>query len=182
MTRWLIFTICTLFFLRFSWRSLGNPASHGFYRFFVLEGLLGLILRNHPHWFKNPFAPQQLFSWLLLLASIFFVLHSLQLLKEHGGQSERTTMPENHAFENTVELVEKGLYRHVRHPMYASLLFLGWGLFLKTSPCLTWPLWGGVSFALLITARIEEHENLRFFGSAYHHYMQRTRRFIPWVL
>ncbi|MBN2705583.1 MAG: isoprenylcysteine carboxylmethyltransferase family protein [Deltaproteobacteria bacterium] len=182
MTRSLIFIIGTLFFLRFSWRSLGNPASHGFYRFFVFEGLLGLILRNHPHWFKNPFAPVQLFSWLLLLASIFFVIHSRQLLKKHGGQSERMTMPENHAFENTVELVEKGIYRHIRHPMYASLLFLGWGAFFKNINRLNLGLIFVVSVALLATARSEEHENLLFFGSAYRDYMRRTRRFIPWLL
>lgn len=34
---------------------------------------------------------------------------------------------------------------------------------------------------LTMTARIEEGENLRHFGLAYQAYMQRTRRFIPWL-
>ena len=49
-------------------------------------------------------------------------------------------MPENLAFENTVKLVEVGLYRFIRHPMYASLLLLAWGAFLKHPLFLTFGL------------------------------------------
>jgi protein-S-isoprenylcysteine O-methyltransferase Ste14 len=34
---------------------------------------------------------------------------------------------------------------------------------------------------LVATARIEEAEDIRFFGSAYQAYMKRTRMFIPFV-
>jgi protein-S-isoprenylcysteine O-methyltransferase Ste14 len=39
----------------------------------------------------------------------------------------------------------------------------------------------GVTFFLLLTARIEEAENLRFFGAAYTEYMKRTKKFIPYL-
>lgn len=177
-----LFIICTLFFVRFSWRALGNPGSHGFYRFFVFEGLLLLVLLNHSYWFQDPFSPLHLFSWFLLGGSIFFVIYSFVMLKMRGGHGGREDMPENHSFENTVRIVEEGLYRYVRHPMYASLLFLGWGAFLKHITPLNIILVLLVSAFLIAVAKVEERENVRFFGATYLAYMQRTRMFIPGLL
>ena len=58
--------------------------------------------------------------------------------------------------------------------MYGSLLFLCWGFFFK-QPSLA----GGVlaviaSGFLVVTARAEEIENLRYFGEEYREYMKRT--------
>lgn len=180
--RIIIFIACTLFFIRFSWRALGNPGSHGFYRFFAFEGILLLVLFNHPYWFKDPFSPLHLLSWFFLLTSIFLVTDSLLALKKKGGHAERREMPENLSFENTVRIVETGTYRFIRHPMYSSLLFLGWGAFLKQITPLTIVLILLISGLLITVAKVEERENIRFFGRAYENYMQRTRMFIPWLL
>jgi protein-S-isoprenylcysteine O-methyltransferase Ste14 len=177
-----LFIICTIFFVRFSRRALGNPGSHGFYRFFVFEGLLLLVLLNHPYWFRDPFSPLHLVSWFFLGVSIFFVIQSFVLLKQRGGHAEREEMPENHSFENTVRVVEEGLYRHIRHPMYASLLFLGWGAFFKHITLLNIGLVILVSAFLVAVAKVEERENIQFFGLEYVDYMQRTKMFIPWLL
>ncbi|MBU1137456.1 MAG: isoprenylcysteine carboxylmethyltransferase family protein [Proteobacteria bacterium] len=177
-----LFIICTIFFVRFSWRALANPGTHGFYRFFVFEGILLLVLLNHPYWFRDPFSAQHLLSWCLLLTSIFFVFHSFLTLKRRGGHGEREEMPENHSFENTVHVVEEGLFRYIRHPMYSSLLFLGWGAFFKHITPLNTGLILLVSALLIAVAKVEERENIRFFGPVYEEYMQRTRMFVPWVL
>ena len=177
-----LFIICTIFFIRFSWRALGSPGSHGFYRFFVFEGLLLLVLLNHPYWFRDPFAPLHLVSWFFLGVSIYFVIHSFMLFKAHGGHADREAMPENHSFENTVRVVEEGLYRYIRHPMYASLLFLGWGAFFKHITLLNVGLILLVSALLVAVAKAEERENVQFFGSEYIDYMQRTKMFVPWLL
>ncbi len=182
MVQIIIFISCTLFFIRFSWRTLGNPESHGFYRFFVFEGILLLVLLNHPYWFKDPFSPLHLLSWFLLLISIVFVTQSLMVLRKKGGHAERREMPENLSFENTVRIVETGAYRFIRHPMYSSLLFLGWGAFFKQISPLTIVLILLISGLLVTVAKVEERENIRFFGAAYEDYMQRTRMFIPWLL
>lgn len=179
MIRIVLFIICTLFFIRFSRRALSNPGTHGFYRFFIFEGILLLVLLNHPYWFKEPFSPLHLFAWFLLLASIFFVIQSFLMIKKRGGHAERKEMPENHSFENTVHVVEVGLYRYIRHPMYSSLLFLAWGAFLKHITPLTSVLILTVSGLLITCARVEERENIRFFGPVYDEYMQRTGMFIP---
>ncbi len=182
MIRIALFIICTLFFVRFSWRSLGNPRSHGFTRFFVFEGILLLIVLNHPYWFHEPFSIMQLFSWFFLLVSILFIIQSLLMFKKDGGHAERQEMPENLSFENTVNIVEVGLYRYIRHPMYSSLLFLGWGAFFKHITPVNIILILSVSGLLIATAKVEEQENIRFFGSRYKEYMQRTQMFIPWLL
>lgn len=181
MMRFVLFVVVSVFFVAFSWRSLKNPGTHGFYRFFVFEGVLLLVLANHPFWFVDPFSFLHIVSWLLLLTSICFVVQSVLMLKQRGGHAEREDMPENHSFENTVTLVEEGLYRYVRHPMYSSLLFLGWGACLKHITPITSGLALAVTGFLVVAARIEEQENLCFFGDLYAEYMRRTRMFVPWV-
>ncbi|MEA3466766.1 MAG: isoprenylcysteine carboxylmethyltransferase family protein [Thermodesulfobacteriota bacterium] len=174
--------MATLFFLRVSWRSLQNPGTHGFYRFFVFEGILLLVLLNQPHWFVDPFSTQHTLSWCLLLISVSFISQSLWMLKKLGGHSERKDMPENHAFENTVNVVKEGVYRYVRHPMYSSLLFLAWGAFLKRISLVTLSLVIGISIFLFVAALVEENENVRFFGDSYREYMKQSKLFIPWLL
>jgi protein-S-isoprenylcysteine O-methyltransferase Ste14 len=182
MIRIVLFIVGTIFFISFSRRSLLNPQSHGFYRFFVFEGILALVLLNHPYWFSDPFSALHIVSWLLLLTSICFVIQSLLMLKQRGGHAEREDMPENRFFENTVNVVEEGLYRYIRHPMYSSLLFLGWGAFLKEITPVTFGLVLVVTGFLVAAARVEERENIRFFGPAYEAYMKRSRMFIPWLM
>ena len=179
MIRIVLFSIGTLAFTWLSRRSLMNPGSHGFYRFFVFEGILLLVLLNYPYWFVEPMSPQHIIAWSFLLVSIVFIVQALLMFKREGGYSERQEMPENFSFENTVHLVETGLYRYIRHPMYSSLLFLAWGAFLKHITPLTSVLILTVSGLLITCARVEERENIRFFGSAYVEYMQRTGMFIP---
>jgi len=38
-----------------------------------------------------------------------------------------------------------------------------------------------VTFFLVRTARVEEAENIRFFGPAYEEYMKRTKMFVPFL-
>ena len=182
MIRITLFIIFTLFLIMFSRRALSNSRAHGFYRFFVFEGILVLVLLNYPYWFEDPFSPVHLLSWSLLLTSIVFIINSLLMLKQSGGHAEREDMPENFSFENTVHVVEVGLYRFIRHPMYSSLLFLAWGAFFKHITLLNIVLILAVSGLLIAVAKVEERENVRFFGAAYESYMQRTKMFIPWIL
>lgn len=182
MIRIVLFFLITIFFVWFSRRGLRNPETHGFYRFFVFEGVLLLLLLNQPYWFDEPLTPQHLLSWSLLGSSIFLVVKSFSLLKKHGGRADRVAMPENHAFENTEHLIEEGLYCHIRHPMYSSLLFLGWGAFLKHINFLTLILTLLVTFFLYLAARVEEQENIDFFGGDYRNYMGRTKMFIPYLI
>jgi protein-S-isoprenylcysteine O-methyltransferase Ste14 len=159
-------------------RSLLRPSSFGFYRFFAAESTLALIVFNAPKWFAHPFTARQLASWLLLLASLVTVI-SGSLTLRRLGRPQRVSHDSLDFY--TANLVTSGPYRHIRHPLYASLLFLAWGAFLKTVSPLTIALAVVATAALIETAKAEEVENIRHFGQAYRDYVVRTRRFVPFV-
>ena len=158
-----------------------RPHSHGFYRFFAWEAILALVLLNFPHWVINPFSVHQLISWLLLIISIFLVVHGVHLLRVIGKPDRNRSDAELLEFEKTTHLVTVGVYQYIRHPLYASLLFLAWGAFLKQ------PSFPGIFLAisatifLLLTAKNDEAECLQHFGDAYQTYMLGTKRFIPFL-
>jgi protein-S-isoprenylcysteine O-methyltransferase Ste14 len=176
-----IFVVASVGLVYVSRASLGAPRSHGFYRFFAWEGLVVLVLLNIDCWFCTPFSLHQLISWLLLIVSLVPVIYGTYLLRRLGQPDNQRTDAPMFEFEKTTALVTAGLYKYIRHPLYSSLLFLGWGVFFKD---VSW-LGGGlallVTLFLVLTAKAEESENVRFFGAAYQDYIKQTRMFIPFV-
>jgi protein-S-isoprenylcysteine O-methyltransferase Ste14 len=162
--------------------SLAVPRSHGFYRSFAWEAILGLALLNIDVWFRDPFSWHQLISWPLLVISALWVIVGVRLLKQRGAPDARRDDAPLVAFERTTALVTTGAYRYIRHPLYSSLLFLAWGIFFKAPSWLAGLLAAMATLSLVATARVEEAENIRFFGEAYREYMKRTRMFIPFLL
>ena len=79
-------------------------------------------------------------------------------------------------------MIKTGLFRFIRHPLYGSLLFLTWGIFLKhtTLDLLIVAMLSTVF--LIITAKLEERENIRFFGDKYREYIKETKMFIPYII
>ena len=179
--RSVVFVIVTIFFTIISLRPLRNPRSHRFYRYFVFVGIAGLVLYNQPVWFDQPFSGLQCLSWLMLITSVVLVVYGVGLLRRFGGQQRRQSSPENLAFENTQHLVVDGLYRYIRHPMYTSLLLLAWGAFLKRVDLLTIVAVSLVTLALFWAAKVEENENIAFWGTDYVAYKQRSKMFIPFI-
>ena len=163
-----------------SWQTFRLSFWHGLPRLFAFCAVLALGVLNLQRWFENPFSWNQLISWPLLLASLGLVLHAVRLLRQIGK-------PQPGGFEATTRLVTRGAYRFIRHPMYASLLLLAWGICFKAgaqhaAPLLTnLALAGFASLCLYLTARVEERENLRRFGEEYRAYMRETKRFIPFL-
>jgi protein-S-isoprenylcysteine O-methyltransferase Ste14 len=161
--------------------SLLAPRAHGFYRFFAWEIILALVMLNLRSWFHNPFSWHQILSWLLLTASLFPVFLGMRMLRLAGKpDSQRVEVPLV-GIEKTTALVTTGIYRYIRHPLYASLLLLTWGVFFKEPGWLNGLLALAATGFLLVTAWVEERENLAYFGEAYRVYMRHTRRFIPFV-
>jgi protein-S-isoprenylcysteine O-methyltransferase Ste14 len=175
----LLGTVCLVYVSR---ASLAAPRSHGFYRFIAWEAILGLALLNINVWFCDPFSWNQLISWPLLVISAFLVIVGVRLLRQMGKpDAQRDDVPLV-AFEKTTTLVTTGAYRYIRHPLYSSLLFLAWGVFFKAPSWLGGLLAVTATLFLVATARVEEAENLRFFGEAYQEYIKRTKMFIPFLL
>lgn len=177
----IFFIIISLILVWISRHPLKNYRSHGFYRFFAFEGITALLALNQPHWFNAPFSPRQILSWTLLICSIGLVVFAVRLLRTLGGHNRRDDMPENFNFENTAQIVDTGLYGFIRHPMYASLLLLNWGAFLKHITPLTLGICISTTAFLFATARVEEKENKTVFGSAYTAYCRKSKMFIPFL-
>ena len=173
MFKLITFAVVTAGIVFVSRRSLRNPHSHGFFRFFAFESILVLILLNLEHWFSDPFSALQIVSWLLLLASIILAVNGFYLLHKIGRPKA--------GIENTTTLVVVGAYKYIRHPLYTSLLLLGWGVFFKNPSLLSSILVVATSIFLIATARTEEAENLHKFGNDYTVYMKRTKMFIPFL-
>jgi protein-S-isoprenylcysteine O-methyltransferase Ste14 len=130
----------------------------------------------------NPFAWNQVISWIFLFASLIPLTFGVRSLINQGKPAKQRRGDEQLlAFEKTTSLVTSGIYRWIRHPLYSSLLLLTWGIFFK-SPSLTGIILAvAASLFLLLTARADEAECIRFFGQSYLDYMQKTKRFVPFL-
>lgn len=173
MFKIIIFIFISIFLTLYSWNSLKSSRSHGFFRFFAFECILILVLLNVDYWFNHLFSIRQIFSWLLLVPSIFLAVHGFYLLRIVGKPREN--------FEDTTTLVKVGAYKYIRHPLYSSLLVGAWGAFFKHISIFS------VIFVLLTTgfliatAKVEENENLAKFGDEYVEYLKETKMFIPFL-
>ena len=178
----ILFLIGTLLVVWLSRKPLRKPGSHGFYRFFAWEAILGLIVLNHGVWGDDPYSPHQFTSWMLMLLSIFLVAEGTRTLRRHGAANKQRDDGSFYEFEKTTQLVSRGIFGHIRHPMYASLLALAWGAYFQDPSTIGTVIVGIASFSLWLTAVTDEKECLAYFGPPYADYMQRTKRFIPYLL
>lgn len=174
-----VLSACLIYTSRASFKS---PHSHGFYRFFAWEFILALFLLNLGVWFSQPFSAYQLVSWFLLILCLIPLVFGVRSLTSQGkATSSRPDDAGLLSFEKTTVLVTSGIYRYIRHPLYSSLLFLAWGIFFKA------PGWPGAVLALAAslflyaTARADEAECIRYFGSPYREFMKHTHMFVPFL-
>ena len=170
-----VLVVGTIGLLIFTWRfSVKAGRFHGFYRFFAFESILMLCLLNWRFWFVEPFSWHQIVSWILLCGSVVPAVEGFRVLKVVGKPDGQ--------FENTTRLVKVGIFKYIRHPLYASLMILGLGVFFKQ---LSWV--GGVCAvidvaAIIGTSRREEKEMVERFGEEYGAYMKESKMFIPHIL
>lgn len=169
----IIFIMLGLGAIILSGRPRFRPRSYRFFRLLSFEALLLLVYVNCPSWFFAPFSTRQIFSWILLLGSVVLAIHGYWMLHTYGQPTD--------GIETTTKLVDSGVFRFIRHPLYTSLLVFGWGVFLKR------PTWTSVGLALGATAFLmattlcEEEENRGRFREVYTAYQKHTWRMIPFV-
>jgi protein-S-isoprenylcysteine O-methyltransferase Ste14 len=174
-----LFAVISGWLLYVSRRSLRVARSHGFYRFFAWEAILALILINSGAWFSDPLSILQIVSWVFLLVSLDLLGQGLYLIRVAGKPSSKRQDGILLSFEKTSTLVTSGIYRYVRHPLYGSLLFLAWGTFLKEITWYSVCLVVVATLCLVATAKADEAECVRYFGSSYEEYITQTKMFVP---
>lgn len=182
MERIILFGILSLPVVYLSWRTLFVVNSHGFYRFFSWECILWLFASDFKLWFDDPFSIRQIFSWIFLFISVYLVIAGVVLLKKKGKPLKNRDEKELFQFEKTSELIDEGIFKYIRHPLYSSLLFLTWGIFLKNTTNTLFLVAVVSSLFLFFTAIFDEKECIKYFGNQYAEYMKRTKRFIPFMM
>jgi protein-S-isoprenylcysteine O-methyltransferase Ste14 len=159
------------------------PRSHGFYRFFAWEFIVALFLLNVDVWFYAPGSWHQLISWFLLIVCIVPLIFGVRSLVTQGKPVKlREAELQLLNFEKTTTLLTTGIYHYIRHPLYSSLLLLTWGIFFKAPAGLGVLLALAATLCLIATAKADEAECIRFFGTNYEAYMKQTKMFVPFVL
>jgi protein-S-isoprenylcysteine O-methyltransferase Ste14 len=116
---WIAFAAGSAAIAAFTWLfSLRAGRYHGLARFFAFESLLALFLLNGRVWFRRPFSPPQLLSWLFLIISLGLAGAGARQLVRHGRPKGQ--------LENTTRLVATGLYRFIRHPLTPRFSTSAW--------------------------------------------------------
>jgi protein-S-isoprenylcysteine O-methyltransferase Ste14 len=178
----IVFGVLSIPIVLVSWRTLFNFRSHGFYRFFSWECIIWLVASDYSVWFKDPLSLYQIFSWIFLLISAYLVISGVILLRTAGKPVKNRDDKALYSFEKTSELIDLGIFRYIRHPLYASLIFLTWGIFLKNTTFSLLPIALLSTGLLYITAKLDEKECVQYFGVQYIEYMKRSKRFIPFLI
>lgn len=186
MTELFVFVSATLVIAWLSRASLLKPGAHGyahgFYRFIAWELMLFMLVLNMSVWYVEPQAPHQIAAGICMFTSLLLVVSGFALLRLMGKTDSNRDDTPMMGIEKTTALVTRGIYRYIRHPIYGSLIFLDWGIFFK-QPTISETLIALSATAFLIaTARVEENENIRYFGDAYREYMKHTKMFVPFVV
>ena len=164
---WLLFTLILLGF------TLARSHPYRFPRFLAFESILSLIFLNAASWLLDPFSARQFLSWILMLDSMILAGYGFFQIKTQGN-------PEGD-FEETTTLITSGLYKYFRHPLYTSLILFSLGAYFKDPSFLGAGLVVTTTIGVYLTARIEEGHNLERFGGSYKNYMDKTKRFIPFI-
>jgi len=175
LLRLLLFITLSFFTVLVSFHAWRTKQAYGFFRFFAFESLILLIVLNTGYWFHDPFSVQQIISWVIFVISTSLAGYGFYLLRSAGGARRRV-------IEDTQTVVEIGVYRYIRHPLYASLMYFGWGVFFKNTGLTSAALACAATIFWFLTARYEERFNIDHFGETYSEYMKRTKMFIPFLL
>ncbi len=182
MTKLIVFILLSAPILWLSWRSLFGLRHHGLYRFISWECILWLFLCNYPFWFADPSCVTQIVSWLFLIYALVLLVLGAVLMRNVGDANTDRTDDSLFQFEKTTKLVETGIFRYVRHPLYGSLIFLTWGIFFKNTNLTLFAISSVSTIFLVLTSLVEEKEDIEYFGKTYLDYMRRTKMFVPFVL
>ncbi len=93
-----------------------------------------------------------------------------------GNWSATVTLKQDH------ELISRGPYRLVRHPIYSGLLLAAFGTALPREDLRAVVALALILLAILRKAAIEEVKLSQHFGDAYRDYRRRTKALIPYLL
>ena len=169
----LVVVVASLPLLVISWPSLRHRHVAGVYRFFGYETTLLLTVLNIAYWAHDAQPVFRLATLALAVIGAGLLAHGISLLHRLGDGA--------FGIDDTRNLVMKGAYRYIRHPIYGGVLFFGWSTFLQDASWLSVALVATMTVFLYAAAKLEERDMLAKFGDDYAQYIQHTRMFILFV-
>ena len=180
-TCWILFSVIWLLSAASTKRSIYRESGARRLRYWILLVLAFLLLTKRyrlPYPFNvRIFSATEAVEWMagiLCIAGLAFCVWARATLGRNW--SGTITLKEGH------ELIERGPYRLVRHPIYTGLL----AMFLATA--IAFGYLGGIVAVILAFAsfwiKLSEEERLMLqqFPDQYRSYQQRVKRIIPFVL
>lgn len=133
-------------------------------------------LTGFPAAFDRPFIPALAWLGIVPLAAALWLFRRSHADLGHNW-SISLEVRDQHA------LVQNGVYRLIRHPMYSSFFLLGLAQMLLISNWVA-GLVGVAGAGVLYALRVQREERMMLdvFGENYRVYMTRTKRLVPWIL
>lgn len=136
---------------------------------YIIINLIGFVLLP----FNNLFV--QTSGFVLVVLGFIQAMMARKTLSDNWTESYEYQIKKNH------ELITKGIYQYVRHPIYGGLILMPTGALLVSG---SFTFIAGliiILFAAEIFAKREEKLLTKHFGKKYVEYMKTTKKFIPFI-
>jgi len=122
--------------------------------------------------FSIPVSLRWVGAVLMLIGNILFILAHVYLGRQWSPELE---IQPGH------QLIIRGIYRWIRHPMYTGFLLFGLGLVFLSANLFGCAYLPAVAAMLIVRLPAEEALLTEEFGQAYRDYQKNTAALIPWV-
>jgi protein-S-isoprenylcysteine O-methyltransferase Ste14 len=157
----------------------GDTADRGSLTVIMLAGWIGMMGAFVVAGFQKFLVTHGQNAWF---AAGLITLLSGSLLRRHCWRMLGQHFTGNVKASPDQPVVERGVYRWVRHPSYTGgmLMYMGTGLALTNWLSLLIITVAGAA-AYLYRVRVEEQALQESLGGRYQEYMRRTKRFVPFV-
>lgn len=154
-----------------TWKSKVRYAIARIFPILIFFQLFGIIVVEFP---RN--IPLQIVGLLLVILGVFTSISARKTLSHNWTHAAEYQIKKDH------ELVTKGVYRYIRHPIYAGLLVAYTGAELILQSYLFIIVFLVIFLLIYIQGKQEEKILLKHFGKKYEEYMKKTKMLFPYVL
>ena len=149
------------------------------WRFAALAAIFVVLLgsRQFPEYFRHPMRPPRA-AWAYIGLALTAGGLGFTMWARRALGTNWSALP---GLKNDHELIERGPYRLVRHPIYTGLLVAAFGYCLAEGRVWNVYLFGMVAILLITKLKAEEALLARQFPDAYLQYRRRVKALIPFL-